>query len=297
MPTPTTLHNSSSNSTSRVVYETPSFPMDNQRQRKIGESTLSFLMILASLLVSFSKLSWSFTPVMLGIRTPVSGSLNSMYHDPNWKRKLVRLQIKVDPYRDANNVRPSLHPITINILSQALKLRSSAFSDPNSSANSTSKQWSLDDPLEIFMTVSSLAAKAMAQRQSTSVADHMTLTVEEQQTVAGRVVGVMVRIADLQQLLYRICQDATWIAKYNEWHSFGLVPPKALSGSRQDYNDYDNLLQDPLLLLNRAECLLALFIHTVEVPELLRKNCTVPDQSIIDFLDEDRRQVLLVTIP
>ena len=290
------MHRSSSNS-SRVVKVSSSFSMDYQKQRKIGENALSFLVILASLLVSFSKLSWSFTPVLDGMRTPVSSSLNIMYHDPNWKRKLVRLQIKVDPYRDANNVRPSLHPITINILSQALKLRSSALSDPNNAANSPLKQWSLDDPLEVVMTMSSLAAKAMAQRQSTSVADHMTLTVEEQQTVAGRVVGVMVRIADLQQLLYRICQEATWIAKYNEWHSFGLVPPKALSGYRQDYNDYDNLLQDPLLLLNRAECLLALFIHTVEVPELLRKNCTVPDQSIIDFLDEDRSQVLLVTIP
>jgi hypothetical protein len=206
------------------------------------------------------------------------------------KNKRILLQIKGDPYRDANNVRPSLHPITINILSQALKLRATA----NSRSNSTTAGKE-ENPLEIVVQVSALAATAMAQRQSTSKMDQMTLTVEEQQTVAGRVVGVMVRIQELQQLLYKRCSAVPWIAKYKEWHSFGLVQPPDLEPlvSPQDSNNFEELLQDPLLLLNRAECLLALFIHSVEIPELQRKNCTVPDQSIIDFLDEDRRQVLL----
>lgn len=203
----------------------------------------------------------------------------------NWRIELFSLQIKADPFRDANNIRPSLHPITINILSQAIKSRAS------SAISNTEKE--IDNPLDIVVQVSALAATAMAQRQSTSTADQMTLTAHEQQTVAGRVVGVMVRLSELQQLLYKTCLETPWIAKYKEWHSFGLVQPPELEPSSVDCNNFDALLDDPLLLLHRAECLLALFIHSVEIPELCRKNCTVPDQSIIDFLDEDRREVLL----
>jgi hypothetical protein len=89
----------------------------------------------------------------------------------------------------------------------------------------------------------------------------------------------------------------SWISQYNEWNSFGLTNPnhqqQQLDDSTVDQDIYSEILKDPLLTLNRAECLLALFVHSIEIPELIRKNCTVPDQSAIDFLDDDRRQVLL----
>jgi hypothetical protein len=243
-------------------------------------------------LLVFAKGSWSFVVQkhigLSGCRyNKVNGIIQIM---ADRKRQRVPLHIKVDPYRDTNNKRPSLHPITINILSQALKLRAT-----NARSNTTTADDENENPLEIVVQVSALATTALAQRQSTSTKDQMTLTVEEQQTVAGRVVGVMVRIRELQHLLYKTCRATPWIAKYNEWHSFGLVQPPELDSliSPPESNHVAELLDDPLLLLNRAECLLAIFIHSVEIPELRRKNCTVPDRSIIDFLDEDRRAVLL----
>jgi hypothetical protein len=243
-------------------------------------------------LLIFTKGSWSFVVQkhigLSGCRYNKMNGIIQIMADR--KRQRVPLHIKVDPYRDTNNKRPSLHPITINILSQALKLRAT-----NARSNSTTSYDEKENPLEVVVQVSALAATALAQRQSTSTKDQMTLTVEEQQTVAGRVVGVMVRIRELQNLLYKTCRATPWIAKYNEWHSFGLVQPPDLDPliSPPDSNNFSELLGDPLLLLNRAECLLALFLHSVEIPELRLKNCSVPDQSIIDFLDEDRQAVLL----
>lgn len=227
----------------------------------------------------------------------------------------VPFMVKADPFRDSNKIRPSLHPITINILAQALKLRASSMlsksrdihSSNDLSSTPLTKEdeivWS-DQPLDIVMTVSTIAAKAIQQRQKTSSIDQMTFTVEEQQAITGRVVGVMVRLKSLQHLLYTKCSNVAYVQKYNEWHSFGLLEPhnvssnsetesKRIADDEMDVEQQRILCSDPLLLLNRAECLLALFIHTIEIPELQSKNCTVPDQSKIDFLDDDRQQVLM----
>ena len=52
-------------------------------------------------------------------------------------------------------------------------------------------------------------------------------------------------------------------------------------------------LDDPLFSMNRAECLLAIFLQTVEAPEMEKLNTAVPGGSEADFLDSDRREVLL----
>ena len=232
--------------------------------------------------------------------------------------------VNVDPYRDQNQIRPSLHPITINIIAQALKLRASAQvstasnnnnpSQPPSHNRTTTTTAAVTDrvvwptqPLDVVLTVSALAQTALAQRQHRSREDQMILTLPEQQTIAGRVVGVMVRIQYFEQTLIQKCINVPYIWKYNEWHTYGLVRPDEndtndarpqqqqqqvqLSFGNNNNNNNDNI--DPLLLLNRAECCLALFIQTVEIPELQRKNATVPDESRIDFLDADRYQVLV----
>jgi hypothetical protein len=116
----------------------------------------------------------------------------------------------------------------------------------------------------------------------------MTLTSSEQQTIAGRVVGVTVRLPSLEHELHRRCAAAPWIAKYNAWDSFGVLADEtdATGVSGQISND-------PLFALNRAECLLALYVRHVEEPELRTKNATVPGGSTVDFLDDDRQSVLL----
>jgi hypothetical protein len=53
------------------------------------------------------------------------------------------------------------------------------------------------------------------------------------------------------------------------------------------------IIEDPLFCMNRAECLLGIFLQEVEIPTLQQLNETVPDDSKIDFLDADRYEVIL----
>lgn len=180
-----------------------------------------------------------------------------------------------DPIRAATGIRPSLHPVAINALAQLLKKRS------------TLRQ---KDPLEVALLAGQLAAEAISKRDSTSKQDKMKLSPEEQQTLAGRIVGIAVRFFQMEDTLCQTCQKSRdYLQKYNEWSSLGVLATES-----EDDDDAINqkLKEDPLFALNRAESLLALFLHNVEGPELERKNMTVPGGSVADFLDEDRQRIL-----
>lgn len=188
-----------------------------------------------------------------------------------------------DPLRAATGIRPSLHPLTINAISTVLQKRSTG------SANTKLR---VDEPgvkaIDVALVAGQIAAEALQKRQDQSKQDDMQLTAEEGQTVAGRIVGVVMRLPDLEQLLLDKCKAASWIAKYGEWATFGVLPDES------DAAAVDQKIQrDPLFAMNRAECLLALFLATVEKAELQAKGASVPDESRIDFLDADRQEVLL----
>ena len=202
-----------------------------------------------------------------------------------------------DTVRASSGVRPSLHPITINILTQLLKKRhadDTTDGDSNKANDTTStctnSTTATNTPLQYALDAASLASNALAQRTTHDDNDqNLQLTLEEQQTIAGRVVNMAVRLQALETALYRKCQkQATRLNRYNEWASFGVLPdePNPI-GVRQQLAD------NPLFGLNRAECLLALFLTTIEAPELRLKNTTVPGGSVVDFIDQDRMEVLL----
>lgn len=192
-----------------------------------------------------------------------------------------------DPLREATGIRPSLHPLTINTIAEALKLR--AKNDPEIPLQIGVANV---EPLQVALTASRIAAEAIQKRQESSEADGMSLTAEEQQTVAGRVLGVVMRLNELERELVERCQTAVWIAKYGEWDSFGILQNENVK-TNDDEGVSERIKMDPLFTMNRAECVLALFLHQVEAPELATKNATVQDGSKVDFLDADRKDVLL----
>ena len=200
-----------------------------------------------------------------------------------------------DTVRASSGVRPSLHPITINILTQLLKKRYADTThgdsgEANDTTDTTNSTTATNTPLQYALEASALASSALAQRTTHDDNDqNLQLTLDEQQTIAGRVVNMAVRLQALEKALYRKCQkQATRLNRYHEWASFGVLPdePNPM-GVRQQLAD------NPLFGLNRAECLLALFLTTIEAPELRLKNATVPGGSVVDFIDQDRMEVLL----
>jgi hypothetical protein len=188
-----------------------------------------------------------------------------------------------DPIRAATGIRPSLHPTTINAIAEALRLR--AIDDPDTPLVVGENV----EPLHVALSAGKIAAIAIEKRQVYSTTDGMTLTPEEGQTIAGRVVGVIMRLESLEQELQSRVLEVDWVHKYGEFSMFGVLPSEG--AGEADSSIQEKIKTDPLFSLSRAECLLALFLNTVEAPQMSKIGQSVPGGSLVDFLDEDRQQV------
>jgi hypothetical protein len=205
-------------------------------------------------------------------------------------RSLTRLCLsseikgKGDPLREATGIRPSLHPITINAIADALKARAKQQPGMVFSVSETVK------PIDVALTAGKIASNVIAKRQQSSAneEDGMKLTPKEEQTIAGRILGVLMRLDDLEEALFDKVSQVAWIQKYNEWASFGTLSTNNMEGVEERIRD------DPLFAMSRAECLLAIFMQTVEIPHLQKadESESVPDSSKLDFIDADRLEVL-----
>jgi len=226
----------------------------------------------------------------------MSASLSSNDDDEDER---TEKKVAGDPLRAATGIRPSLHPLTINAIATVLRTR--ARNDPDWPLEA-SREGRRVEPIQVALTAGRIAADAIGQRQASCAKNdkvergEMTLRPEEEQTVAGRVVGVAMRLQELEIELYDACAAAPWIAKYGEWASFGILPDE--TGDDDDDDAVKRrILDDPLFAMNRAECLLALYLRTVEEPELRAKDVTVPGGSQVDFLDSERSEVLKASSP
>jgi hypothetical protein len=120
---------------------------------------------------------------------------------------------------------------------------------------------------------------------------------EESNVISGRVVGVVMRMRELEHQLRSKVGKADYVWKYGEEMNYGLLKQECNVDTIQLNHELektlgDNLKMNPLLRMNRAECLLALFIETVEKPKLEMVGEEVPGGSLVDFIDGDRLEVL-----
>lgn len=158
---------------------------------------------------------------------------------------------------------------------------------------------------------------AIQQRQSASKVDETTdsFTMEESNAISGRVVGVVMRMRQLEQLLRDKVGMVESVWRYGEEMNYGLIKSEKNYCNKNNNNNNsgeedtaavslqldeemekklgENLKMNPLLRMNRAECLLALFIETVEKPKLKLVGEEVAGGSEVDFVDGDRLEVLL----
>jgi hypothetical protein len=212
-----------------------------------------------------------------------------------------------DPLREDNGVRPSIHPTTINAIAEALKARAAQSVKAKKAGKGNDEDAMYFrvsegvEPVMVMVTAGQFASDAIQKRQESSTEDGMLLDQAEEQTLAGRVMGVVMRLDDLEAELAERTAAVSWVGQYGEWGNFGVLEGEHKpEGSDGNDNDDDGLgevhakiLDDPLFCMNRAECLLAIFLQEVEIPQLEKLKETVPDGSKIDFLDEDRREVVL----
>jgi len=205
-----------------------------------------------------------------------------------------------DTLRASTGIRPSLHPITINCVAEALLLRSRSRlgkKQENGDPITIDTSDSSVEALQVAITAGGIAVNAIDQRNKSADADgdgeNAVLDTSEQQTVSGRVVGVVMRLPELESLLVDKVKGVGWVSKYGEEESFGLLRSEVKDSEGDSGQLAEQLQLNPLLRMNRAECLLALFIDTVEKPQLERIGQRVPDSSRVDFIDADRLEVLV----
>lgn len=120
-------------------------------------------------------------------------------------------------------------------------------------------------------------------------------TMEEAQTISGRVVGVVMRMAELEELLVERVQGVGWVKKYGEEESFGVLKAECSDDNKKEELNKkvgEMIKMNPLFRMNRAECLLCLFLDTVERPKLELLGEGVAGGSEVDFIDADRLEVL-----
>ena len=195
-----------------------------------------------------------------------------------------------DQLRASTGIRPSLHPIVINAIADALKSRSlQALGKIQEELHFAVDEDNNVTPLDVAMTAGTFSAKYLALRQEQNPDEDEILTEKEEQAVAGRIMGVIMRLEALEEALRDAVQDTPWIADYGEWTTFGVVEQEL---KEEDPSIHQPLVDNPLLAMNRAECLLGLFLKEVERPQLEKVKESVPDGSKIDFLDADRMEVL-----
>ena len=171
-----------------------------------------------------------------------------------------------------------------------------------------------NEPLRVAIAAGDIALNAINRRRDAAKADDgddgssssSAFTAEESQTISGRVVGVVMRMRNLEKELVTRVGESDWVGRYGEEGGFGVLPgechrssgrPKEEGGAPADEKGgpllAERMCADPLFRMNRAECLLALFLSTVERPRMEALSTVVPGGSGVDFVDGDRLGVIL----
>ena len=199
---------------------------------------------------------------------------------------------KGDSIRSKTGIRPSLHPTEINCIAEALMLRSSSSQEVDIDiANTTT------EPLQVAITAGGIAMNAIDKRNSDKDDTSEKFTMEESQTISGRVVGVVMRMRELEELLVQKVKGVAWVKRYGEEESFGVLKSECNEDGTNNKEELDKKVGEtiklnPLFRMNRAECLLCLFLDTVEKPKLQLLGEDVAGGSEVDFIDADRLEVL-----
>ena len=129
-------------------------------------------------------------------------------------------------------------------------------------------------------------------------------TLEESQVISGRVVGVVMRMNELEKELAKRVGSVGWVGKYGEEESFGVLRGEC-RGEDDDGASVKEEVEkkvgevikmNPLFRMNRAECLLSLFLDMVERPKLEMIGEDVAGGSEVDFIDADRLEVLRTNV-
>lgn len=208
------------------------------------------------------------------------------------KAEQAELREDVDKTAEKSD-RPSLHPITIDAIEEAFRLRA---------LNSTTSPLRLIDAqtewYEVQYSIVSFADRFLEKyTKPSSKSDGELLqmwTAEELQTIGGRIVGVLMRLDDLEwEWNNRISTSSLGEAPGEMWKTtLGLYPDNI---EQNCLRTLDNaLLEEVEFARARAERMLALFLLNIEGPGLKASGDEVPGGSHPDFIEDSVQLELMM---
>ena len=191
----------------------------------------------------------------------------------------------------ATEQRPSLHPITIDAIAEALRIRAS---NNKSMPLRTNHDDNIED-WEIMMTAGKIAQSTLEETSSNDDEESILFNKEEQNTIGARIVATIIRFEYLEEQLRKKCNTAIAELEQEEevqYYNLGVLGVD--EEVQQDLLD-ETIRNDPVFSTNRAMSLLAIFLDSIERPARRQSGNTLPGGSVPDFLDPVQRKILLTS--
>jgi hypothetical protein len=201
---------------------------------------------------------------------------------------------------NGNGSRPSLHPITIDAIEEAFRLRSRNMT--------TSPLRLIDEQTEWYDVQYSIVKFAdrflerYTKRDDGGIGadDESRWTAEELQTIGGRIVGVLMRLDDLEwEWNDRVCaspladSDSPSMIPHRLWKTALGLHPNDVEQSRISTLDAA-LSTEGDFARTRAERMLALFLLNVEGPGVEASGREMPGGSHPDFIHDPMQMKLMM---
>lgn len=194
----------------------------------------------------------------------------------------VREPVANNSQQQTNVNRPSLHPLAIEAIEESFRLRAQ---------NSTTSPLRIIDSSTEFYEVEYAAMKfadRFLQEHSKPRSDGFSWTEEELHTIGGRIVGVLMRLEDLEwEWNHRVSTSALGqIVPEYEWkRTLGLHPGNVEQECQRTVDLA--LCDDKEFARKRAELLYAMFLKNIEEPAIKASGGSIAGGSLAsDFISD-----------
>jgi len=195
---------------------------------------------------------------------------------------------EASPEVDEEQPNRPLHPIAIDAIEEAFRLRAQNLTTSPLRIINSKTEW-----FEVQYNAVTFADRFLRKYRSKSLSE------EELQTIGGRIVGVLMRLDDLEwEWNHRVCssplgqEESASMIPYEQWKTTLGLHPGGVEQVCVETIDVA-LLEEEDFARARAEKMLGLFLGCIEGPALKASGNRVPGGSEIDFITCTAQRALM----
>ena len=190
----------------------------------------------------------------------------------------------------------SLHPITIDAIEEAFRLRAQNMTTSPLRLLDSNMEW-----FEVQYSIMKFTERFLEKyTKESKSSEEPKWTEEEFQTIGGRIVGVLVRLDDLEwEWNHRVTTstlgqpESSDMIPHDQWKlTLGLHPDNVEQRCMKTLDT--TLLEESDFARARAERMLALFLLNIEGPAMKASGNLSLDGSEVDFIQDDTQLNLMM---